>query len=311
MNPLLNHVVFVRIVIGCDDVKSMTGFGSARIHKDNMEISAEIKSVNQRFFDYQVRLFQSNPQLEDEIARKIKKAVVRGKVEVFVRLEGSIETNPIVHVDEGLVDQYIEAFRKIRQKEKDALPLDINQLLLNQSIVQVYEEDSTFVGHSDILILQAIDEALRALVQMREQEGVELFTIIETEMNKLVHHSKCVEEAVPRLLDSSKERIKGQIRTLVESHEIDESRVLTEVAIIADKMDITEEIVRLKSHIKQFFHYCHLKEPIGRRLDFLVQEMNREVNTIGSKASDSFIRQEVVEMKGNLEKVKEQVQNIE
>ncbi len=278
--------------------------------KEGLDVFAEIKSVNQRFFDCQVRLFQSKPALEEEIVRMVKKVISRGKIDIFVKIEGDLEGNLLIHVDEDLVDQYIEAFRMIRHKEKDALPLDINQLLLNESIVKIDEKDAVLV-EDDTLILEAVNQALLSLLQMREQEGEELLTTMAAEMNKLTHHLQRVEEAVTSLLDSAKDRMKAHIESLIASHEIDESRVLTEVAILADKIDITEEIARLKSHIKQFFYYCDLMEPIGRRLDFLVQEMNREVNTIGSKASDSFIRQEVVEMKGNLEKVKEQVQNIE
>ncbi|MCK0470698.1 YicC/YloC family endoribonuclease [Halalkalibacter sp. APA_J-10(15)] len=292
-------------------MKSMTGFGSARVEYGEGQIVIETRSVNQRFFDCQVRLFQSAPSLEDAIAKKVKSLIIRGKVEVFVRIEGEIRTSQELQVDELLVDQYIATFHEIRKKETNSLPLDINRLLMNESLVRVAHQEQSFSDEFERCVLEGVDQALQSLLKMREQEGSALLLNIKQEIKQVTNHCEHIAEVLPRLLDEYKSRLHAQINTLVASHEIDESRILTEVALLADKVDISEEIVRLKTHIQQFLRYCQLSEPIGRRLDFLIQEMNREVNTIGSKASDSFIRQEVVEMKGHLEKVKEQVQNIE
>lgn len=290
-------------------VVSMTGFGRSKITKDSFSVSVEVKTVNHRFTEFNIRMPRQFNKIEDKIKKKLISSIHRGRIEVFVTIEGEGIMDRHVRVDWELLEQYVHSLEKIKQKYALIEGPSLRDLLSSEEIIHFEERES---GNEDLekLVLQAVEEATQSVGQMRKIEGNALEKDIRT-------HLMCIQDIVreltkiaPTVVEFYKDRLTKRIHEFV-GGQIDEARILTEVAIFSDKADINEELTRLNSHIKQFDHILSLSEPIGRKLDFLLQEMNREVNTIGSKANDSLIAKEVVEMKSILEKMKEQVQNIE
>ena len=290
-------------------VVSMTGFGRSKITKDSFSVSVEVKTVNHRFTEFNIRMPRHFNKIEDKIKKKLISSIHRGRIEVFVTIEGEGIMDRQVRVDWELLHQYIQSIEKIKQKYALIEGPSLRDLLSSEEIIH-FEERESGDENLEKLVLEAVEEATRSVVQMRKIEGNAL-------EKDIVTHLMCIQDIVreltkiaPTVVDIYKDRLTKRIHEFV-GGQIDEARILTEVAIFSDKADINEELTRLNSHIKQFDHIINLTEPIGRKLDFLLQEMNREVNTIGSKANDSLIAKEVVEMKSILEKMKEQVQNIE
>ena len=290
-------------------VVSMTGFGRSKISKDTFSVSVEVKTVNHRFTEFNIRMPRQFNKIEDKIKKKLISSIHRGRIEVFVTIEGEGIINRKVLVDWDLLDQYVQSIEKIKQKYAVEHGLSLQDLLTSEEIVH-FEETETGDEVLESLVLAAVEEATLSVKQMREIEGKALEKDIRTQLNSLQDFVNELIKMAPSVVNLYKERLTKRIHEYV-GGQIDEARILTEVAIFADKADINEELTRLNSHIKQFDSILTLSEPMGRKLDFLLQEMNREVNTIGSKANDSVIAKEVVEMKSILEKMKEQVQNIE
>jgi uncharacterized protein (TIGR00255 family) len=290
-------------------VVSMTGFGRSKITKDSFSVSVEVKTVNHRFTEFNIRMPRQFNKIEDKIKKKLISSIHRGRIEVFVTIEGEGIMDRQVRVDWELLHQYVQSIEKIKQKYALIEGPSLRDLLSSEEIIH-FEERESGDENLEKLVLEAVEEATKSVVQMRKIEGNAL-------EKDIVTHLMCIQDIVreltkiaPTVVDIYKDRLTKRIHEFV-GGQIDEARILTEVAIFSDKADINEELTRLNSHIKQFDHIINLSEPIGRKLDFLLQEMNREVNTIGSKANDSLIAKEVVEMKSILEKMKEQVQNIE
>jgi uncharacterized protein (TIGR00255 family) len=294
-------------------MKSMTGYGSTKMNVRGGEVSIEIKAVNHRFLDTQIRLPYEFLEMEDKIRKQIKEQVFRGKVDVTVQVEEKTNKKRVLTIDEQLLDQYVAASNMINEKLRQETKLDISALLLDENIAQVEEASNQSWHFEEKSILKGLADALSSFNKMREEEGWYLQQDMKNWLHKLQHCCDEIEKLIPPVIKRYHEKLSQRIRSFInEEIEIDESRLLTEVAIFTEKMDVSEELVRLRAHCNQYTKYLLVEdEAIGRRLDFLVQEMNREVNTIGSKAPDTLIRQFVVEMKGYLEKLKEQVQNVE
>ncbi len=291
----------------------MTGYGSTKINVECGEITIEIKAVNYRFLDSQIKLPYELMAIEDKIHKQIKEHVLRGKIDISVHVEERTSKKRVLTINEQLLDQYVSAANMINEKFSQEMKLEVSALLMDTAIAQVEEISNVNWQEEERLILKGISEALSSFNKMREEEGAYLQQDMMDWLHKLQQCCDEIETLIPSLVDRYREKLEQRIRAVLDAElEMDETRLLTEIAIFTEKMDIREELVRLRSHCKQYTKYMDVKdEAIGRRLDFLVQEMNREVNTIGSKAPDSSIRQHVVEMKGYLEKLKEQVQNVE
>lgn len=290
-------------------VVSMTGFGRSKKETDSFVVSVEVKSVNHRFSEFYIRMPRQFNKIEDKIKKKLSTFIHRGRVEVFITVEGEGIINQKVMVDWELLDHYVRSIEKIKQKYALEHGLSLQDLLSREDIIHIEEEVSED-ELLDQLVLDAVEEATVSVKQMREIEGNALEKDVRTGLRNLLDLVVGLESLAPKVVHMYEDRLTKRIHEYV-GGQVDETRILTEVAIFADKVDINEELTRLQSHIKQFDNILKNMEPIGRKLDFLIQEMNREVNTIGSKANDSEITKEVVEMKGILEKMKEQVQNIE
>jgi uncharacterized protein (TIGR00255 family) len=290
-------------------VLSMTGFGRSKAESDRFEVTVEVKTVNHRFSEFHFRMPRQLMKIEDKLKKSLGTYIKRGRAEVYVTLEGQGAVKRGVHVDWELLDDYIRYITEIKHKYGLTGELSLKDLSGREELIRI-EETEAENDELEALVLKAASEAAAEARNMRLREGEALEKDIQTNIHSLEGHISQVREFAPAVVEHYRARLSKRLAEFV-SGQADENRILTEVAVFADKIDINEELTRLESHIEQFFKILLLEVPVGRKLDFLVQEMNREVNTIGSKANDSNIAREVVDMKSLLEKVKEQVQNIE
>ena len=291
-------------------VKSMTGYGRAREMRNGRDITVEVRSVNNRYLDCTVKMPRAYIFAEDRMKARVQQAISRGKVDVFVTIDASAADEAVVAVNEPLARGYYEALTRL--KTMFSLPGEVTPEVLAKFpdvlAVTKAEEDVEAIAAD---ICAVLDDALAAYNDMRAVEGEKLaadvagrVTTIETVVGK-------VEERSPQTVAAYRQRLETKMQEVLQSTTIDESRILTEAAIFADKIAVDEETVRLRSHIAQLRAMLASDEPVGRKLDFLIQEVNRECNTIGSKCSDLTIAQDVVNMKAEVEKIREQVQNME
>lgn len=290
-------------------MKSMTGYGRCQMELEGREMTVEVKTVNHRFLDISFRLSRALSFLDDAVRKGVGAKLARGHVDVFVSYSNHRQDAKEVRVDTSLAMAYKKAVIELAQavgKEAD-LPLSDYTRLPDVLTIQEKEDDQDTVR---ALFTDALAGALDQLIAMREQEGERMREDILEKISNIERIREQIASRAPMVVTEYRDKLHQRIAALTEG-EIDEARLITEVAIFADRAAIDEELVRLISHTKQIRATVELAEPVGRKLDFLVQELNREVNTIGSKASDTQIAQWVVEAKGEIEKLREQVQNVE
>lgn len=287
----------------------MTGYGRCQIEEDGREMTVEVKSVNHRFLDISCRLPRHLSFLDDAVRKGVGAGLARGHVDVFVSYVNHREDAREVVVDTALAAAYANAFEALAAKlgkENNLSVVDYSRLP-DVLRVEEREEDQNVVR---ALFERALGGAIDSLSRMREDEGTSMRLDILEKLDNIEGIRNQIAERAPLVVTEYRDKLHQRIAQLAQG-EIDEMRLITEVAIFADRAAIDEELVRLVSHIAQIRAAAQLKEPVGRKLDFLVQELNREINTIGSKAGDSAIAQLVVQAKGEIEKLREQVQNIE
>ena len=291
-------------------IRSMTGYGRDQQLLHGRSITVEIRSVNHRYFEFSCRAPRGCAFLEDRLKRALQSAISRGKVEVALTLQTVESRNTSVAVDHALAGQYITALWALG--EEYALPDDLTLSTICR-LPDIFtlcrgEEDEEELAADVLSVLQ---KALEQFVAMRETEGERLKADVLSRLLTMEEHLSFVEERSPQTVAEYRARLTAKLTELLNGAVPDENRILTEVGIIADRLAVDEETVRLRSHFAQLRKILESTEPVGRKLDFLVQEMNRETNTIGSKCSDTAIAGHVVEMKSELEKIREQIQNIE
>ena len=288
---------------------SMTGYGRCQVERDGRMMTVEVKTVNHRFLDVSFRLARHLMFLDDAVRKGVAARLARGHVDVFVNYENHRADAREARVDVDLAKAYQQAFASLSQALScgDGAALSDYVRLPDVLTVQEKEEDQQVVRD---LFDEALSGALDALIAMRAQEGESMKRDILDKITKIEQIRDEVAVRAPMVVEEYRIKLKERIAALTDG-EIDEARLLTEIAIFADRAAIDEELVRLVSHTAQIRKTLELAEPVGRKLDFLVQELNREVNTIGSKAMDAQIAQCVVQAKGEIEKLREQVQNIE
>lgn len=290
-------------------VVSMTGFGRSKAESERFSVTVEVKTVNHRFCEFHIRMPRQLLKTEEKIKKKLGEHIKRGRVEVFVTLEGEGIVSRSVHIDWQALDELVHHISEIKTRYGITGEIELSDLVNRDEIIHI-EEKETENEELELLVLSAIQEAGTQLIQMRLLEGAALERDVSQNIQQLKGNLSNVKQFAPDVVEHYRDRLKKKMADFLDG-QAEEDRMLTEVAFFADKADISEEIIRLESHVGQFTEIMKTNEPLGRKLDFLLQEMNREVNTIGSKANDSRIAREVVEMKSLLEKVKEQVQNIE
>ncbi len=291
-------------------VKSMTGYGRAREMRGGRDITVEVRSVNNRYLDCTVKLPRAYIFAEDAIKTRVQRAISRGKVDVFVTIDTSAADVAVVQVNEGLARGYYEALTQLKQIF--SLSGDISPEVLARFpdvlAVTKAEEDVEAIAAD---ICAVLDSALESYNAMRTVEGEKLAQDVASRVDAIEQTVQRVEEQSPQTVAAYRQRLEAKMQEALHSAAIDESRILTEAAIFADKVAVDEETVRLRSHISQLRDMLQSGEPVGRKLDFLIQEVNRECNTIGSKCNDLSIARDVVSMKAEVEKIREQVQNME
>lgn len=291
-------------------IRSMTGFGRGELEEYGRSFTVEIKTVNHRYSDVSVRLPRQLSYFEDSIRKLVLKNISRGKIDIYISQDKFSEDDIQVSVDDTLASSYIKALYELRDKFKleDDITVSIVSRYPDVISVTKREEDKEEIWNT---LSSAIEISLRNLMDMRKIEGQKLAADILERQKHIKSVVEKIEERSPVVVQEYKAKLEDRIKEIAGDISIDESRLLTEVAIFADRCSITEEMVRLYSHLDQLVSILQENEPVGRKLDFLVQEMNREVNTIGSKANDIFISKYVVELKSEIEKIREQIQNIE
>lgn len=291
-------------------VKSMTGYGSAKGIAEGLELSIELKSVNNRFLDTAVRMPRTYMFAEEAVKSAVQRHITRGKVDVFVTIDSSKADDVVVKVNEPLLKGYLEAITQTAEKYQltnDATAMSVCRFPDVLS-VEKKEVDQEAMAAA---IEQVLEQALCEYDAMRAKEGVKLHDDIASRIANILRMVGIVEQESPKTVSDYKARLEQKMREVLESKSIDESRILAEAAIFADKVAVDEETVRLRSHISQVSELIESDVPVGRKLDFLVQEMNRETNTIGSKCQNASIAHVVVDIKAEIEKIREQIQNIE
>ncbi len=293
-------------------IKSMTGYGRGKQVGSGYELSVEIKTVNHRYCDIAIRAPREIMFLEDKIKKNIRQYVARGRVEVFINIAKKEGNRFQVKLDRNLAAAYLQAVKELEELEfKQDIGCSFPPLLARfPDIISIDKEEEDLAAIWQDLSA-ALQEALENLVKSREYEGRELAVSIQECLFKADTLVQEVEERTSFVVEEYRKRLHERVTDFLKDQEIEESRLMMEVVIFAEKSNITEELVRFKSHNKAFLMTLQEKEPVGRKMDFTVQEIYREINTIASKANDYEISSRVVEIKSEIEKIREQLQNIE
>ena len=292
-------------------IRSMTSFGRSSSEEGQKRVfTVEMKSVNSRYLDVNIRMPKTLISLEEEIRKMISNSLNRGKVDVFINLKNYNDGSGIPKVDINLAQGYLECLKEIEAKLGVKNDVSVMQIARFPEVITVVEEEDKIEAVWQEL-KPLINDSLNMMIGMREVEGNKLKEDILSKITVIEELVSKVEEFADTIPKTFKIKLEERIKELLGNVDIDENRVAMEVCMLADKATVDEEIIRLRSHINQVRETLTLKEPVGRKLDFIVQEMNRETNTIGSKSSDIQMTNIVIDIKNILEKVREQVQNIE
>lgn len=293
-------------------IRSMTGFGRCETVRNGREITVEIRSVNHRYFEFSSRVTRGYGFLEDKLKKYVNEKVSRGKIDMYVSVGASDDLPAEVSVNHQLVAGYLSAMKEISDTygiDNDVSVVSISRFPDVFTVHKAAEDEEQITAD----VLSAVDEALDSFVAMRETEGEKMKADILSRAETILSIVSEIEERSPQTVREYEQRLLERIKQTLNDNDvnIDEQRILTEVAVFADKVAVAEETVRLRSHFEQLFDFLESDIPVGRKLDFIIQEMNREANTIGSKVQDAVLAHKVVDIKGEIEKIREQVQNIE
>ena len=291
-------------------IKSMTGFGRAEYTNDQYHLECELRSINHRFLDLSLRIPAAINQFEGQIRNQIQSRVKRGKINLILTYESFNEQIVQLSLNEPLLNNYLQLIAQLKSNFAINDQISINSILSIPNIIE-REISENNVEDMAYAVEKVINCALDDLDKMRIAEGNYLAADLEKRINFLSKQIDIIETTAKVRLDIARTNLRERIKTLVDNIEIDENRLYMEIGILADKLDLSEECMRFNSHNQQFIKYLNEDEPTGRRLNFLLQEMNRESNTISSKANNYDIVHLIVEIKEEIEKIREQVQNIE
>ncbi len=291
-------------------IKSMTGYGRSQQLADGMNITVEIKSVNHRYFEFSSKLPRNYGFLDEKLKSFFNGRLTRGKMECYVQIEAVEEPDTVITLNHSLVKGYIDAYKELAETyglENDIKVSDISRVGdIFMVRKQAADEDRIWAA-----VQSVAEAALDGFVSMREREGARLRDDVLFRLDEIISNVEYIESRSPETVKEYNEKLLTRMKELLGDAHIDEQRILTEAAIFADKVAVAEETVRLRSHISQLRSFLDLSEAVGKKMDFLVQELNREANTIGSKAQDVEIARRVVAIKAEIEKIREQIQNIE
>ncbi len=293
-------------------IRSMTGYGRAQMMIDSMSITVELRSVNHRYFEFNSRVPRNYGFLDEKLKNFVGSLVARGKVECYVSVENLEDSEVEILVNHSLAGSYINALNELAERNDLVLRDDlvISTLARNNDIFAIHkqEADEEKIWNA---VKTVTEEAISKFISMREAEGEKLKADVLYRADEILKKVSIIEERSPETVKEYNDKLLARINEFLSDVQVDEQRLLTECAIFADKVAVAEETVRLRSHIDQLRLFMDSNEAIGRKIDFLVQEMNREANTIGSKAQDVTIARNVIDIKAEIEKIREQIQNIE
>ncbi|MEX1055651.1 MAG: YicC/YloC family endoribonuclease [Rhodothermales bacterium] len=292
-------------------IDSMTGFGRGQAEVGSATATVELRSVNNRFCEISIRLPRNVAEHEAEIQNRVKKAFSRGRINVQIQVETTSEQTLPIEVNREAARNYADLLNQLREAAGIEEPLRIEHLLNYSDIFTTHETPDQAAAEMWKAVEIALDQAIVEMRQMRRQEGSALLADLEARIDAIGNQLGRVQERAPARVAEARERLRSRVYDLLQEERIDGERLELEIALLADRLDITEECVRLRSHLELFRQALNSENPEGRKLNFISQEINREVNTIGSKANDAEIAHIAVDMKDELEKIREQVQNVE
>ena len=292
-------------------IDSMTGFGRGQAQVGNTTAIVELRSVNSRYCEVSVRLPRVLSEYEAEVQSRLKHAFSRGRISVQVQVETSSDEILPIELNEDAVRAYSGLLNRLRAAAGVAEPLALDHLLHFTEIFRTPDEPSRASDEMWAAAEEALAAAVHELRAMRRQEGSALLADLEGRIEAITGQLKLVEERAPLRVEEARTRLKSRLEDLIDDDRLDRDRLEMEIALLADRLDVTEECVRLRSHLELFRQSLNSENPEGRKLNFIAQEINREVNTIGSKSNDAEIAHLAVQMKDELEKIREQVQNVE
>ncbi len=290
-------------------IKSMTGYGKSNMSKNLREYQVEIKSVNHRYLDVSIKMPRSLSYLEEEIKKAISAKVTRGKVDVFITFNNNSLEGRDIKINTEIARMYIQELRNLAETEGIVADIPVTEIskLPDVLTIQNNQDDETIKNE----LLEVTNKAIENLVEMRKVEGEKIAQDLRIRIQDIEEKVKKISSLSTGLIDEYVVKLETRIKELLQEQEIDEARLAQEVVIYADKCSIEEEVTRLNSHIYQFRELLQTNEAVGKKIDFMIQEMNRETNTIGSKANNLEITNDVINMKTQIENIREQVQNIE
>lgn len=291
-------------------LKSMTGYGRAESLRGHLEFITEIRSGNSRYREIILRVSQSLQPYEDRIRSLVSSSLKRGRIEMSIQIKDNSDKGLNLELNRPLVKAYVDIFNELNDELGSKQPIDLSFFSQQKDII-IVKQDSVDLEEIWPDLKDVIDKALFSLDTMRINEGKAIEKDFLERLNRIGRYIDKITDRAKVTVEGYRDKIRQRINELVKAIEITEDRLIQEVAFMAERSDITEELIRTKSHLKQFRSYMNKDDAIGRRLDFLLQEINREVNTIASKAADSIISQIAVEIKAELEKLREQIQNVE
>lgn len=291
-------------------VRSMTGYGRGEANNEQLSVTVELKSVNHRFFEASVRSPRQLAFLEDKLKSYVQSRVARGKIDIMISCDFGALASDKIEVNEVYAEEYISALKSLAEKFDIIDDISVSSVARNQDVFSVTKQtlDEEVIWE---LVSAAAEIAVDNFIKEREAEGQRLADDVVSRTKTILGYVEKVEDRSPQTVKEYRERIEKKMRDLLGDTTVDEQRLITETAIFADRVAVNEETVRLRSHIAHFSEMCEAGGVIGKKLDFTVQEMNRETNTIGSKCQDIELSHIVVEIKSEIEKIREQIQNIE
>lgn len=291
-------------------IKSMTGFGAGDCENHDFKVHIEIKAVNQRYLETNYHMPYTLNMFENQLTKKIKEFVSRGKLDINIRFEDLREKAVSIDVNVALAKQYADALQRINFLCGLKAPVSASQIAAYPDVIKA-EDDTPHMEQAASVLMNALEDALFNLTVMRAAEGQNIKADLLARLETLEGFVSELEKLAPEIVEAYRLRLDNLLSEYLSKQDIDENRLIQETALFADKVNYTEETVRLHSHFEQFRAILTADEPIGRKLDFLIQEMNREINTVASKASSAVAAKFVVDVKSEIEKIREQIQNLE
>ncbi len=290
-------------------IKSMTGFGRGKYENEGRTYTVEIKSVNHKYSDINIRLPRFLNSVEDNIRKRINAEISRGKIDVFINFENFSSRGTSIKINKELAKEYLTQLKSLAEETNIDFNVSVIDVSKLPEILKLEDEEDEELISSELMI--AVDEAIKNFVKMRETEGTKLIEDIEKRIYLIEEKVKEITSFSSTLVEDYIAKLQERVNELLKPGTVDENRLMQEIVIFSDKSSIEEELTRLKSHISQFLNLIKQSSPIGKKIDFLIQEINREVNTIGSKANCLEITNRVIEIKTEVENIREQIQNIE